>query len=136
KDDVVERRRSRAELGRLLRRELGELHLERAVDPTRAILDRNQRLRRQRLELRREGAVPLRERLPVVQVRGEVLCQLALLALGAISRLPFFPDPLEPTIDMLAVRDDELEAERLEVRGWIRAVREAVEDGEQRIGLS
>ena len=37
---------------------------------------------------------------------------------------------------MLAVRDDELEAKRLEVRGGVGAIREAVEDGQQRVRLS
>jgi hypothetical protein len=36
---------------------------------------------------------------------------------------------------VLAVGDDQLEPERLEVRWGIRALGEAIEDGEQRVGL-
>ena len=50
--DLVERRRAVAKLGRLLVGQVGELRLELAVDPVRAVLDREERLRRQRVELR------------------------------------------------------------------------------------
>ena len=61
--DLLERRGAAvAERGRLLVVELGELGLEREVDPAGAVLDRDQRLRRQRLELGRQLARVLGER--------------------------------------------------------------------------
>ena len=120
-DDVVERGRARAELRGLLVRELGELHLERAVDPAGAVLERDERLRRQRLELGGKLARPLGQRLAVVEVREQPLRQLDLLALGAIARLRLLAHPLEPSLDVLAVGDDQLQPQRLEVGGGIGA---------------
>ena len=60
----------------------------------------------------------------------------SLLPLRAIARLRLLADALEPPVDVLAVGDDELEAERLEVGGGIGLVGEAVEHGEERIGLT
>ena len=54
--DLVERGLAVPELRRLLGGKLGELHLELAVDAPRAVDDRDQRPRRQRLELRRKLA--------------------------------------------------------------------------------
>ena len=61
-DDLVERGRPVAELRRLLLRELGELRLELAVDPPGPVLDREEGLRRQRVERLRELARPVGER--------------------------------------------------------------------------
>ena len=69
----------------------------------------------------------------VVEVREQALRELELLPLGAIAGLRLLADALEAAIDVLAVGDDQLQPQRLEVGGGIRAVREAVEDGEQRI---
>src|ERR671922_247882 len=43
---------------------------------------------------------------------------------------------MEPTVDVLTVRHDELEPERFQIGGGIRALREAVEDGQERVGLT
>ena len=55
--------------GRLVLGELGQLRLELQVDPARAVLDRDQRLRRQRLELRRQLAGVVDQRAARVDVR-------------------------------------------------------------------
>ena len=67
-DDLVERGGPRAELGSLVGWKLGELHLELAVDAARAVLERDQRLRGERLERAREVACPLREGPPRVEM--------------------------------------------------------------------
>ena len=58
--DLVERRRAVAERGRLLVGELGQLRLELAVDPGGPVDDRDQRLRRQRVELGRAARAAIR----------------------------------------------------------------------------
>ena len=98
-----------AELGRLLVGELGELRLELAVDPTRAVLERDQRLRRERLELGGQLVRPVRERLAGVEVGEQALERLDLLALGAIAGLRLLLHALEPALDVVAVGDEQLE---------------------------
>src|SRR5262249_12722707 len=68
--DLVERGRAAvAERRGLLLREFGELGLEREVDPARAVLEGEQRLRGQRLELRRQLAAVVGERRARIDVR-------------------------------------------------------------------
>src|SRR5579864_3388360 len=68
--DLAERRLAgAAKLGRLFRRQLDELGLELQVDSAGAVLDRDQRLRRQRFEL----AGPIRNRLARVESREQRL---------------------------------------------------------------
>ena len=134
--DGVEGRRPRAELGRLLGRELRQLHLERAVDASRAVLERYEWRRRQRLELARELAAPGRQRLTLVEVDEQPLGQLNLLALRPVAGLRLLPHSLEPALDVVAVGEDELEAEGLQVGRWIGPLREPVEHGEERIRLA
>jgi hypothetical protein len=70
--DLVERRgAAAAELGRLLVGQLGELGLELQVDAAGAVLDRDQRLRRQRLELARQLLRVVGERAARVDVRED-----------------------------------------------------------------
>ena len=74
--------------------------------------------------------------MPLVEVREQPLGQLGLLPLRAIARLRLLAHALETPIDVLAVGDDQLETERLEVGGGIGILGEAVEHREQRIGLA
>ena len=60
-------------VGRFLLGQLRQLGLELEVDPVRAVLDREQRLRRQRLEPGRQLARPVRERAACVDVREHPL---------------------------------------------------------------
>ena len=73
--------------------------------------------------------------MPVVEVCEQPLGQLDLLPLGPVSRLRLLADPLEAPLDVLAVGDDQLEPERLEIGGRIGVLRETVEDREERVGL-
>src|SRR5581483_3273690 len=114
--DRVERRRAAAaELGRLLVRKLGELGLEQQVDPAGAVLDRDQRLRRQRLELRRQLARIVREHAARVDVREDPLQLVDLRTQLRITRLRLLLDPVEAPLDVVAVGDEQLEPEVLEV---------------------
>ena len=123
-DDVVERGGPVAEGGRLLVRELRQLGLELRVDPARAVLDGEDRLRRQRLEpLRQLPGVG--ERAAFVEVREQPLELLHLAAERRVARLRLLRDPLEPPLDVVPVGDEQLELERLQValRGRRRARR-------------
>ena len=114
--DLVQRRRAAvAERRRLLLRQLGQLGLELQVDAAGAVLDGDERLRRQRLELAGQLARVVDERAAPVDVR-EHLAQL--LELGAqlrVAGLRLLLDALEPPFDMVAVGDEQLELERLEI---------------------
>src|SRR5581483_11664171 len=136
-DDLAERRRRAlaAELGGLLLGQLRELRLELQVDAVRAVDDRDQRLRRERLELRRELLVPVGERLPGVQVPEQPLELLDLLLESRVARLRLLRDPLEAPLDVVAVGDEQLEAKRLEVVVGHARAGEAVEDDEERVDL-
>src|SRR5207342_2956302 len=65
---LLERRGPVAKLGCFRGIELGELGLELQVDPARAVLDGEERLRRQRLQLGRELAWPVGEQVPRVDM--------------------------------------------------------------------
>ena len=95
--------------------ELGELGLELAVDPVRAVDDREQRLRREWVELGRKLARPLGERVARLEVREHRGQRLGLLAHGCIARLRLLLDPLEPLGDVIGVGDEQLELQLLEV---------------------
>src|SRR6476469_10698899 len=94
-----------AELGGLLVRELGELRLQLAVDAARPVLDRKQRLRRQRIELRRQLARPVCERVAGIEVREESGQRLGLDALPCVARLRLLLHPLVTTLHVVAVGD-------------------------------
>ena len=112
-DDLLERRGAAvAERGRLLLVELRQLRLEREVDPARAVLDREQRLRRQRLELGRQLARVVGERRSRVDVREHLAELLDLGAQLRVARLRLLLDPLDPPLDVVAVGDEQLELER------------------------
>ena len=68
-------------------------------------------------------------------MREQSLGQLDLLALRPIAGLRLLPHSLEPALDVVAVGDDELEAEGLQVGCRIGPLREPVEHGEERIRL-
>ena len=89
-DDLVERGRALAELGGLLVGELRELGLELAVDPARAVLDREERLRGQRIELRRELAGPHGE--GAARIVESVLWDEVDISLGLVERWAFSED--------------------------------------------
>src|SRR5688572_3167021 len=67
-DHLGERRGAVTVGGRLFLGELDELSLQLRVDPARPVLNRDQRLRRQRLELWRELTRPFVQPLPCVEV--------------------------------------------------------------------
>src|SRR3954447_15966837 len=136
---------------RLLVRELRELRLEREVDPARAVLDRDQRLRRQRLELSRQLPGKIGERRARVGVGKDLAQLLDLRPQLRIARLRLLLDSLETPLDVVAIRDEQLElpvlhvtaaagGEKLELevlqdRGRLAPRREAVEDDEQGVHL-
>ena len=97
--DLVERRGSAVakSLG-LLVGQLGELRLELQVDPRRAVDDRDQRLRRQRLEPVRQLARVLRERRSGLDMREHLLQLLDLGAELRVARLRLLLDALEPLL--------------------------------------
>src|SRR6478735_4191074 len=134
--DLVERRRPVAELGGLLVRELGELRLQLAVDAARPVLDRKQRLRRQRIELRRQLARPVCERVAGIEVREESGQRLGLAAFPCVARLRLLLHPLVATLDVVAVGDEQLELQCLEIVVRRRAVGEAVEHREDGVDLT
>ena len=78
----------------------------------------------------------VRERLPRLEVREQLLERLDLLPRGRIARLRLLAHPLEPPLDVVAVGDEQLEPERLEVALRVASAREAVGDGEQRVRLA
>ena len=102
----------------------------------RSVLDRDQRLRRQRVELRRAARRPVGERLPGVEVREERGERLHLGALRRVAGLRLLLDPLVSPLDVVAVGDEELELQRLEVVAGRRVIREAVEHGKDRVDLA
>ncbi len=105
-----------AERSRLLVGQLGELGLELQVDSRRAVDDREQRLGRQRLELARQLALVVRERRRRRRrARAPSLELLDLAAKLRVARLRLLLDPLEPSLDVVAVGDEQLELERLEI---------------------
>ena len=95
-----------------------------------------QRLRRQRLELGRQLALPLRQRPACVEVRQQPLEIRDLRLEAHVPRLRLLADALEPPLDVVAVGDQELELQRLEVVGGDARAREAVEDDEERVHLA
>ena len=56
--------------------------------------------------------------------------------LRGVARLRLLRDALVPTLDVIAIRDEQLELERLEVVGGRRVGREAVEHREDRVDLA
>ena len=120
---------------RLLVGQLGELGLELQVDPARAVDDRDQRLRRQRLELAGQLAVVVRELAARVDVREHLLQLLDLGADLRVARLRLLLDALEPPLDVVAVGDEQLELERLEIVVRGRRPRRSREHDEQRVDL-
>src|SRR5581483_5148223 len=72
--DLVERGPAAvAECRRLLLRQLGELCLQVEVDAASAVHYDDHRLRRQRVELRRQKLAPIRHRAPTLDVREQLL---------------------------------------------------------------
>ena len=134
--DLVERRLAAvAERRRLLVGQLGELGLELEVDPAGAVDDRDQRLRRQRLELGRQLARVVGERPAGVDVREHLLQLLELAADLRVTGLRLLLDALEPALDVVAVGDEQLELERLEIVVRRRVRAEAAQHHEQRVDL-
>ena len=121
---------------RILFGQLRQLGLERQVDPAGPVLDRDQRHRRQRLEPVGQLAWPFAERLLRVDVREHLLEHLNLGAQLHVTRLRLLHDPLQPLLDMVAVGDEQLELQVLQVAGRISPGREAVEHDEQRVDLA
>ena len=129
--DLVERRLALAELGGLLLGKLGQLGLELQVDPGRAVHDRDDRLRRQRLELGWQLALPVAQRPAGVQPLEHALQLGDLLAQLRVARLGLLADALEAALDVVAVGDQQLQLEPLEIAVRIGDRREAVHDLEQ-----
>ena len=125
-----------AERCRLLLGQLGELGLEREVDAAGPFSTAMQRLRRQRLEPVGQLAGNVGERLPGVDVRPAP--RAAARPRRAASGRPTSPASrlARAAGDVVAVGDEQLELQVLEVAGRIGARREAVEDDEQRVDLA
>jgi hypothetical protein len=134
--DVVERRRPVAKLGRFLLIELGELRLELAVDSVRSVLDNDQRLRRQWLELGRQLPVVGAQRATALEMREHAFELSDLLLERRLTGLCLRADALQPLLDVIAVGDEQLEFERLEVGARVGFRAERVDDGEQRVDLA
>ena len=111
--DLVERRRPVAELGGLLLGELGQLRLELAVDPARPVLDAISGFVVSGSSS--AGAPPAGRRAPSgIQVREQLDQRLDF---GALAASPDFAssDALAPALDVVAVGDEELELQGLQV---------------------
>ena len=122
--DLLERRGAAvAKRRRLLVVELGQLGLEREVDPAGPVLDREQRLRRQRLELRRQLARVFRERRAAVDVREYLPQLLDLHAQLRLTRLRLLLDPFEPPLDVVAVGHEQLQLQVLQVSRRVGSLR-------------
>ena len=104
--------------------------------PRGPVLDGQQRLRRQRVELGRQLLRPVGERPPRVEVSEERLELSELGTLRRLARLRFLRDPLVAALDVVAVGDEQLELQGLEVVLGGRSVREAVEHREDRVDLA
>src|SRR5439155_19317558 len=99
---------------------LRQLCLELQVDPAGAVLDGDQRLRRERLERRRQLAGVVGERAAGVDVREDVPERLRFGTQLRVARLRLLLDALEPALDVVAVGDEQLELERLELAARAR----------------
>src|SRR6478736_642906 len=127
---------SPAELRRLLRRQLRKLRLELKVDAIGTVDQLEQRLRRERVQLGRQLALPVGERAAGVEMRKQPFELLRLGPEAHIPRLRLLRHSLEPALDVVAVGDEQLELQRLEVVGGNAGAGEAVEDDEKRVDLS
>jgi hypothetical protein len=130
-DDLVERRLAVPIGGGLLLRQLAQLGLELQVDAAGAVDDCDHRLGRQRLELRRQLAFPLPNRMAPLHVSQQPLELRHLVTKLRIAGFRLLRDPLEPSLDVVAVRHEQLELQPLQVALRIRARRESVHHGDQ-----
>ena len=80
-------------------------------------------------------AGPVGDRPAAVQVVEQLREQLHLCARGRVAGLRLLRHALVAALDVIAVCDEQLELERLEVVVRCRPVREPVEDGEDRVDL-
>jgi hypothetical protein len=134
--DLVQRGFAFAERRGLVLRQLRQLGLELQVDPVRAVHHSEKRLQRQRLEFTRELAAAVAEGPTGVEV-GEQLLELC--GLGAQARVAGFRllcNAFEAPLHVVAVGDEQLELQVLEVALRIGAWRESVDDGENRVRLA
>ena len=115
--------------------QLGELRLELQVDPARPVLDRDHRLRRQRLELAGQLAGVVDQRAARVDMSQDPRQLLDLGANLRVARLRLFGDALEPALDVVAIGDQQLQRERLEVTCGIGVRPEAAQHDEQGVDL-
>src|SRR5207237_1725746 len=93
--DLLERGLAFAKGGRLLGRQSCELRLQLEIDAVRTVLDREQRLRRQRLELGRQVTRPVGERAAGVDVREDPLQLADLLSQPGVAGLRLLRDAFE-----------------------------------------
>ena len=134
--DLADRRRAAvSEGGGLFLRQLRELRLELRVDAAGAVLDREQRLRRQHLELRRQLARPIRQRAAGVEMCEQRLQLGHLRPQRRIAGFRLLRHAFEPSLDVIAIRDEQLELQRLEIGRRLARARPAVQHGEQRVDL-
>ena len=84
-----------------------------------------------------EGSSPRHSEsgLPASRCASSRSVELDLLTLRPVARLRLLAHPLEPPLDVVAIGDDQLEPERLEVGCRIGVLREPVENGEERVRL-
>jgi hypothetical protein len=107
--DVAERPGSVAKLGRLIIRQLGKLGLELGVDAVRAVLDDEQRFRRQWLEFGRQRLGIGGERPLSINVDDEPFERFSFLLELRIARLRLSRDALQPPLDVIAIGNEQLE---------------------------
>src|SRR5581483_3256261 len=93
-------------------------------------------LRRQRLELGRKILRPVGQRAARVEMCEEALEVLGLALELRVTRLRLLGDALESPLDVVAVGDEQLELERLQVVVGDTRAREPVEHDEERVDLT
>ena len=135
--DLVERRRALAIRRRLLVGQLGELGLELQVDAARPVLDREQRLRRQRLELRRQLLRVVAERVarPRDARAARASCSASFRSAGSPDFACFSTrSSRRSTWSRSATSSSSSSVSRS--RAGSASGREAVRDGEDRVDLA
>ena len=121
---------------RVFGREIGKFCFELQIEAVRTVFDRQERLRRQRLELGRQLTVPVDQRVTCIDVCEQTLELRDLDLQLRLAGLRLLRDAFESALDVVAVGHENLEPERFEiVRGNARA-RKAVEDDEQCVDLA
>src|SRR6476646_5231062 len=111
-------------------RQLGQLGLELGVQAAGTVANLDQRLRRQRLEPRRQLPGPLGQRSFGLEVREYCLELVHLVPKPGVARLRLLPDAFESPLDVVAVGDQQLELQRHEIVSGIPGSGPGIQDCE------